>query len=189
MGSHTDRTFFPKRKRVLNLWPSREVAVNEEIRIHLAKNVASNSRYANRANQTSTRFSCPEGWHRKWVEDLEWRGVQLIRLRAQQLKLAETKKETMKGEDNPAKRPEVRKKLSEAQMGEKNHQYGKPTSQKQKEAASKTHKGRPKTKSTKDKMSKTASGRKKITNGLTNTWLRPGSPLPEGWSFVKPPTD
>lgn len=57
MGSFSDKTFRPKRKRVLIVFNSREEALLEEIRIHNVKDVHRKKRYANRSRQTSTKFN------------------------------------------------------------------------------------------------------------------------------------
>jgi hypothetical protein len=56
-GSYTDKSFVPKRKRILGIFDSREAALLEEVRIHSIKNVDKSSRYANRAKQRSERFN------------------------------------------------------------------------------------------------------------------------------------
>lgn len=57
MGSHTDTSYFPTRKRILSTFDSREEALEHEIYLHELKDVAVSSKYANRAKQTSTGFS------------------------------------------------------------------------------------------------------------------------------------
>lgn len=57
MGSHTDTSYFPARKRILSTFDSREKALEHEIYLHELRDVAASSRYANRAQQTSTGFS------------------------------------------------------------------------------------------------------------------------------------
>jgi hypothetical protein len=57
MGSFKDRTFSPKKKRILGLFSSRQEALQEEIRIHALKNVDKSKKYANRAKQKTDRFN------------------------------------------------------------------------------------------------------------------------------------
>ena len=58
----------------------------------------------------------------------------------------------MFGEDNPATRPEVRRKISEAKKGEKNHNYGKTLSAETRRKISEAKKGVKKSAETKRKM-------------------------------------
>lgn len=212
MGSSRDNTFKPNRKRILSTWDSREAAVAEEIRIHNLKDVAANSRYANRAKQTSIGFDTSgttlnedhlrkvsegvkaamtsevraklsEGSKRAWVgrdDRREERGNFLA-----EWNKSEDHKNRIRGERNPMHRPEVKEKLREANLGERNPHYGKPTSPKQKEVASLTHKNRPKPESQRAKMSSVASGRRLITDDETRKWLKAGEELPVGWKYVK----
>jgi hypothetical protein len=57
MGSYTDSTFSPKKKRILKTFPSRREALLEEVRIHSLKDVDRSERYANRAKQKSEKFN------------------------------------------------------------------------------------------------------------------------------------
>lgn len=47
MGSCYDKTFKPIRKRILKTFPCLDLAIIEEMRIHVTKNVGPNPRYAN----------------------------------------------------------------------------------------------------------------------------------------------
>jgi len=57
LGSYTDSSFIPKRKRILKTFSSRKEALTEEIRIHSLRNVDKSKRYANRAKQKSEKFN------------------------------------------------------------------------------------------------------------------------------------
>jgi hypothetical protein len=196
MGSSRDNTFKPNRKRILSTWDSREAAVAEEIRIHSLKDVAANSRYANRAKQTSIGFdtsgaTLSEDHLRKISEASKraWEGRNDRREERRNFlaewNKSEDRKDRIRGERNPMHRAEVKEKLREANLGERNPHYGKPTSQKQKEISSLTHKGRPKPESQRTKMSSAASGRRLITDGEARKWLKAGEELPVGWKYVK----
>jgi len=56
MGSYSDKTFSPVRKRILKTFPTREEALKEEVRIHHVRNVDKNIRYANKAKQRTEKF-------------------------------------------------------------------------------------------------------------------------------------
>lgn len=59
MGSHSDETYLPSRKRVLATFDSREAAMEHEVYLHRVRDVARNLRYANRVRATSTAFTFP----------------------------------------------------------------------------------------------------------------------------------
>lgn len=180
-GSYTDKTFNPKRKRILSTWDSREAANAEEIRIHGVKDVARDPRYANRSKMTSMGFHTAGI---SWDADSEQRRDERRRFLSEWNK-SEDHKSRIRGELNPMHRLDVKEKLREANLGERNPHYGKPTSLKQKEAASKRFKGVPKPESQRAKLSASASARRLITNDEIRRWLKTGDELPEGWKFVK----
>jgi hypothetical protein len=57
MGSHTDTSYFPTRKKILSVFESRKAAMDHEIYLHELRDVGISHRYANRARQISTGFS------------------------------------------------------------------------------------------------------------------------------------
>jgi hypothetical protein len=194
LGSYRDKTFKPKRKRILSVWDSREAAIEEEIRIHNLKDVAANPRYANRAKQTSTKFDTSgvsldaeikvkmsEGSKRAWDNRPDRREER--RQFFSEWNKSEDHKSRIRGELNPMHRLDVKERLREANLGERNPHYGKPTSLKQKEASSKRFKGMPKPESQRAKMSASARGRKPINNGERRSWLKAGEELQPGWKF------
>jgi hypothetical protein len=210
LGSYGDKTFKPKRKRILSVWDSREAAIEEEIRIHNLKEVAVNPRYANKAKQTSVGFDTTgttlskehlrkvsegvktamtpevkarisEGSKRNWDNRPDRREER--RQFLSEWNKSEDHKSRIRGELNPMHRLDVKEKLREANLGERNPHYGKPTSLKQKEACSKRFKGMPKPESQRAKMSASARGRKPINNGERRSWLKAGEELQPGWKF------
>ena len=83
-GSFKDKTFKPTQKIILEIFDSVEEALEAECILHDFYEVDKNPHFANRAKQTSKKFY--------YISP----------------------KENMIGENNPAKRPEVRAKLKEA---------------------------------------------------------------------------
>ena len=83
-GSFTDKTFKPTQKIILKTFDSVEDALEVESILHDFYEIDKNSHFANRARQTSKKFY--------YINPSE----------------------NMLGENNPAKRPEVRKKISDS---------------------------------------------------------------------------
>jgi hypothetical protein len=212
MGSFSDDTFKPNKKRILSTWDSREAAVAEEIRIHNLKDVATNSRYANRAKQTSVGFdtsgtTLSEDHLRKVSEGVmaaitpevrakiseeskrAWEGRDDRRKERRNFltewNKSEDHKNRIRGERNPMHRPEVKEKLREANLGERNPNFGKRMSEEERKAHSQRLKGIPKKEATKAKMSSSARGRRLITDGEMRKWLKTGEELPIGWKYAK----
>jgi hypothetical protein len=104
-GSFRNKTFKPTQKIILETFDSVEDALEAECVLHDFYEVDKNPHFANRAKQTSTKFY--------YI----------------------TPRENMLGENNPAKRPEVREKLS---ASAKNRRASEETKRKMSEA----HKGR-----------------------------------------------
>lgn len=83
-GSYKDKTFQPTQKIILETFDSVEDALEAESILHDFYEIDKNSHFANRARQTSKKFY--------YINPSE----------------------NMLGENNPAKRPEVRKKISDS---------------------------------------------------------------------------
>jgi hypothetical protein len=104
-GSFKDKTFKPTQKIILETFDSVEDALEAECVLHDFYEVDKNPHFANKARQTSKKFY--------YI----------------------TPSENMIGENNPAKRPEVRKKISDAAKNRK-------ASEETKRKMSKSHMGR-----------------------------------------------
>jgi hypothetical protein len=104
-GSFRDKTFKPTQKIILETFDSVEDALEAECVLHDFYEVDKNPHFANKARQTSKKFY--------YI----------------------TPSENMIGENNPAKRPEVRKKISDAAKNRK-------ASEETKRKMSKSHMGR-----------------------------------------------
>ena len=104
-GSFRDKTFKPTQKIILEIFNSVEDALEAECALHDFYEVDKNPHFANKARQTSKKFY--------YI----------------------TPSENMIGENNPAKRPEVRKKISDAAKNRK-------ASEETKRKMSKSHMGR-----------------------------------------------
>lgn len=104
-GSFRDKTFKPTQKIILETFDSVEDALEAECVLHDFYEVDKNPHFANKARQTSKKFY--------YI----------------------TPSENMIGENNPAKRPEVRKKISDSAKNRK-------ASEETKRKMSKSHMGR-----------------------------------------------
>jgi len=104
-GSFKDKTFKPTQKIILETFDSVEDALEAECVLHDFYEVDKNPHFANKARQTSKKFY--------YI----------------------TPSENMIGENNPAKRPEVRKKISDSAKNRK-------ASEETKRKMSKSHMGR-----------------------------------------------
>jgi len=104
-GSYKDKTFHPTQKIILETFDTLEKALEAEVILHDFYEVDKNPHFANRAKQTSTKFY--------YIAP----------------------RENMLGENNPAKRPEVRKKISDAAKNRK-------ASEETRRKMSESHKGR-----------------------------------------------
>ena len=120
MGSFADDTFEPDNKKVLRCFDTRGAAIDYEIKLHEHFDVDKNTRFANRAKQTTTKFFYSVSGEENPAKRPESRR-----------KISEA----MKGESNPAKRPEVREKLVEA------HKNREPVSDETRAKMSEAHKG------------------------------------------------
>lgn len=123
-GSFRDKTFKPTEKIILELFDSRESALEAEIVLHNFYQVDINHHFANKAKQTSKHFECRTYGENNPAKRPECRK-----------RISETKL----GENNPAKRPEVREKLRLAAKNKKG------VSQETRDKMSKSHKGKPPT--------------------------------------------
>jgi len=56
-GSYKDKTFNPTKKIILETFKTRKDAIHAEIEMHNFYDIASNPHFANRAKQTSTKFT------------------------------------------------------------------------------------------------------------------------------------
>lgn len=96
-GSFKDKTFNPTQKIILETFDSVEKALAAECALHDFYEVDKNPHFANRAKQTSTGFYCNRTGE---------------------------KNPSIVGDNNPAKRQEVREILSNQKKGKNNPMYG-----------------------------------------------------------------
>jgi hypothetical protein len=120
-GSFKDKTFQPTQKIILQTFNTVEEALESECDLHEFYQVDKNPHFANRAKQTSRKFYYIPPIEKMLGENNPAKRPEV--------------KEKMLGENNPAKRPEVRKKLS---IAAKNRTASEETRRKMSES----HKGK-----------------------------------------------
>jgi hypothetical protein len=99
-GSYKDKTFQPTQKIILETFDSVEKALAAECALHNFYEVHKNPHFANRAKQTSRKFYYITPREKMLGENNPAKRPEV--------------KAKMAGENNPAKRPEVRKKISDS---------------------------------------------------------------------------
>jgi hypothetical protein len=128
LESYTDVSFKPIGKAILEVYSSREEALQNEIELHRVNNVAKNPIFANKSRATSTGFyfdstgkTCSEDARKKMSKTRK--GKTKSKQHRKRISIA------LSGENNPMygkkHTEENKRKISEALLGEKNHMTGK----------------------------------------------------------------
>ena len=165
-GTYSESTFEPTEKIVLAEFDTWEEALEAEVRLHAFFEVDINPHFANKAKQTSSGFYFDATGRNVTEEEKEknrksWtperRAAQAARMAAQNR--SDRHRQSMR-ESNPMFKEEVRDVLREANLGENNPNFGKKSSEKQKEASRRTG-SRPKSAETRRRMSEAAKNRKR----------------------------
>jgi hypothetical protein len=100
-GSFYDKTFNPNNKIILEVFDTREEALDAEIKLHQFYDVARNSHFANQSKQTSTGFSAEgvvrsDEYKQKMSESMKKREYQ-----KEWVKKAKQNRRSFDGEQNP----------------------------------------------------------------------------------------
>ena len=165
-GTYSESSFEPTEKIVLAEFETWEEALAAEVELHAYFEVDINPHFANKAKQTSSGFyfdptglevseETREKNRRSWTP--ERRAAQAARMATRNR--SERHRQAMK-DNNPMFKEEVRDVLRKANLGENNPNFGKKSSEKQKEAARRTG-SRPKSAETRRRMSEAAKNRKR----------------------------
>lgn len=178
-GSYTDSTFFPTNKIILQTFEDAESALQAECVLHEFYQVDSNSHFANKAKQTSTKFYCNLGPGKS---------------------ANEKRRELMKTEYNPMSDPEIKerarrnliKSLKSPSSRRKRRLYTKEISNRPEEilrrrqCAIKSHQD-PRLKKiySECKMGENnpCYGKRWATNGEKNIYVNPSDTLPIGFWY------
>jgi hypothetical protein len=179
-GSYANKNFTPTQKIILKSdYETRADAIKDEVTLHDYYDVAANPHFANRAKQTSTRFTTSgmkmtEEQRKKMGDRLRGRklSIEVIKKVADanrgKKRSKEQRKRMSEAQKNKVYTPseETRKKMGESRKGEKNHNYGKPLSEETKmklresQLGEKSHNyGKPLSEETKMKISESLKGR------------------------------
>jgi len=189
-GSFTDRSFLPKRKRILSIWEFREEALAEEIRIHNLKEVGTSPRYANRAKQTSVGFDrtgvpCTEE-HKKKLSNIMNEPQMNNRLKERLKAVPHTEEWNQRIKESLSK-PGVKEKIGQFHKGRKKSEATKQRMKEnhpmKKREVIKKHKEIMNTPEVREKIAKANKGKRRITDGRLRRWLKDGESLKDGWRF------
>jgi hypothetical protein len=132
-GSFSNKKFKPTQKIILKSdYASREEAYADEITLQEYYKVVENPHFANRAYQTSKKFSWKSNKHSKLTK-------QKISLSLKGKKRSAIFIEKCKGRKHSE---ETKRKMSESRKGIKNHNYGKQASDFTRKKLSEVHKGK-----------------------------------------------
>jgi hypothetical protein len=184
-GSFVDDTFNPSNRIVFGYYTTRTALLKAEENLQKALDVVKDPHYANQSIQHGSGFTygfLGKSHSKEFREDLarrnqerEWslearnKMAQIQREVYEKLpeeeKQARAQRTSVQFKGKP-KSPEHNRKISEAQMGEKNHRYGKKDSEE-----------------TRRKKSMQSKGRKWVNNGTSERMLKPGEEIPEGWNL------
>jgi hypothetical protein len=194
-GSFYDNTFQPTCKIILETFSSREEALNAEIFLHSFYDVAKNPHFANKAKQTSTRFTGDGSGMRGKRHTPETRRKMSENSSSRR---PEVKEKLRKAHTGKVQSQETKDKKSLALRGEKNGMFGrtgslnpfhgKTHSEETKQVLSQQKMGQKRSKESCEKQANTMrgkpganKGRHWITNGSSNRLVFPDSLIPEGW--------
>jgi hypothetical protein len=142
-GSYANKNFTPTQKIILKCdYETRADAIKDEVTLHDYYDVAANPHFANRAKQTSTRFTTSgmkmtEEQRKKMGDRLRGRKLssEVIKKVADanrgKKRSEEQRKRMSEAQKNKVYTPseETRRKMGESHKGPKNHNYGKPLSE------------------------------------------------------------
>jgi hypothetical protein len=119
LGSYSDTVFSPTQKEILAVCDTREEALRAEMFFHEFYDVAKNLKFANRAKQTSTRFST-EG-----TTSSEETRQKIGKSKIGKPRSKETKQKLRKANLGKVVSKETKEKIGCAMAGEKNPMFGK----------------------------------------------------------------
>jgi len=185
LGSFTDKTFNPSGRIIIEYHKSRVSLLRAEETLQKVLDVVKDPHYANQSIQHGSGFTygfLGKSHSKEFIENLakrnqerEWSPESRNKLAQTQRevyeKLAENEKQkrAQRTSDQFKDRPkssEHKQKISEAQVGEKNHRFGKKDSEE-----------------TRKKKSIQSKGRKWVNDGLSEKMLKPKEKIPEGWEL------
>jgi hypothetical protein len=189
LGSFVDKSFNPSNRIIIGYYKSRDVLLKAEEMFQKSFNVVSDNHYANQSIQHGSGFTY--GFlgkshtnefrkalvekNRKRVHTPEMRAAQSQRSLIWWGNLSEKSREEWAAQSSSQwkgvpKSESHKHKIGKAQLGDKNHRYGKKDSPE-----------------TKEKKSIQSKGRRWVNNGEKEKMIKPGEPIPEGYCFGRKP--
>jgi hypothetical protein len=178
LGSFYDKTFNPTQKIILETFKTRKDAIRAEIEMHNFYDIAANPHFANKAKQTSTRFTqaglSPSEETRKKLS----KAVKGIK------RSEETRKKISRYQRNKSLSEETREKLRQANIGKK---LSPETIRKREETRRKNYANGPKRVLSEESKRKISESVKKlpstifINDGFVSKRIERSVTIPEGW--------
>lgn len=179
LGSFYDKTFNPTQKIILETFKTRKDAIRAEINLHNFYDIAANSHFANKAKQTSTRFT------QAGVSPSEETRKKLSRAGKGKKRSEETKEKISAYQKTKRLKEETREKLRQANLGKK---LSPETIKKREETRRKNYENGPKRFLNEESRRKISQSVKAlpstifINNGSISKRIERNQPIPEGWT-------
>jgi hypothetical protein len=184
LGSFVDETFNPSNRIILGYYLSRAALLKAEENLQKALDVVKDPHYVNQSIQHGSGFTygfLGKSHSKEFRQNLSKRNQEREWSLESRNKMAQTQREVYENlpEEEKQKRaqrtsaqfkgkpksPEHNRKNSEAQLGEKNHRFGKKDSDE-----------------TRRKKSLQSKGRKWFNDGTSERMLKPDETPPDGWN-------
>jgi hypothetical protein len=185
LGSFIDDTFNPSYRIIIGYYCSRAVLLKAEENLQKALDVVRDPHYANQSIQHGSGFTygflgkshskefrenlAKRNQKREWSREARERMSQVQKEIYENLPEEDKQKRAQRTSDQfkgKSKSPEHKRKNSEAQLGEKNHRFGKKDSDE-----------------TRKKKSLQSKGRKWVNDGTFERMLKPDEAIPDGWNL------
>jgi len=178
LGSFYDKTFNPSQKIILETFKTRKDAIRAEIKLHNFYDIAANPHFANKAKQTSTRFT------QAGVSPSEETRKKLSKAGKGKKRSEETKQKMSKAFSGKYVSEETREKLRQAGLGKK---LSPETIRKRQETRRKNYEKGPKRVLSEESKRKISQSIKNlpstifINDGFTSKRIERNIPIPDGW--------
>ena len=178
LGSFYDKTFNPTQKIILETFKTRKDAIRAEIEMHNFYNIAANPHFANKAKQTSTRFT------QAGISPSEETRKKLSEVGKGKKRSEETRNKISDYQKTKRLSEETKEKVRLANIGKK---LSPETIRKRQETRRKNYANGPKRILSEESRKKISESVKKlpstifINDGIVSKRIERNIPIPEGW--------